>query len=358
MGLIPPNLFEAGLDELIRIGWIEQPSSGKLSWRADPLKEVLVKYVARSRGVPIGGFARRAIHGGYLESLVSQLPLFAKFGPHELDTGDSGSPCDRIPQSLCGLLGAGLWVLQIALSLDSGERCSAITLVPASADGREELLLELEARVARANAEGARSGIRWELVRQEIVAKKAWTGSTEDWLFCFEQPELLARRIVMVPWLRELCDSYVEGDDVRSVIHRAAAAVELLPLEVLPNLGYMALATGVGAAKAILDRAAEHLVGSLISYNQALACLLGPEPDVKGASERLSKVLAGDDDDFRVALRLRCTTDSIEMYEHAPSEASAPKRVGDLVLEALAELKKVVAGAPVVRVARPNGVSK
>lgn len=346
---IEPANFESGLERLIHDGWVDASGEGgRLQWPRDPMREVLIKYEARARGVKMGGFARgHGVHA-YLRILAARLKLLASEGVPEIQEGEFVSMQERIPGPLCALLGDGTWGLQLRLSLRDGTRGAVLGLVPADVLARDEELRELESRVARANEQGAGVGMCWSLAREGLRPDRIWQGTASDWLFCFEQPELLGRSLVMLPWHWRLCDYYVKGGAVRTVIERAIRAADLLPIEVLPNLGYMALALGVDGAKILLDRAADGIVSPLLSYNRAISHLLGRSPDVPAALEELSQIIADDSNDLRIALRLRCTADSISMYEYVPGEGSGPKHVGELVAEATSELGKVDPRAPAI----------
>lgn len=346
---IPPANFESGLERLVQDGWVDTSGeAGRLQWRGDPMREVLIKYEALARGVKMGGFARRHGVHAYLRALAAGVKVLARVGEPETQEGEFVSMQERIPGPLCALLGDGTWGLQLRLSLRDGTRGAVLGLVPADVLTREDELRELESRVARANEQGAGVGMCWSLACEVLRPNRTWQGTASDWLFCFEKPELLGRTLVMLPWHWRLCDYYVKGGAVRAVIERAIHAAALLPIGVLPNLGYMALALGVDGAKILLDRAADGIVSPLLSYNRAISHLLGRSPDVPAALEELSQIIADHSDDFRIALRLRCTTDSISMYESVPGEGGGPSHVGELVAEATRELGKVDLRAPAI----------
>lgn len=380
---------QEGVQELARLEFVVfNTGSGVVSWVAGDLENVMAKYVIRAAGRLAGRFPDRPAISHELSS-VARSTLFARLSSFERLPQEGGwLPWFRpwptgVPQILevedCDL---GCFGLHAAIRFNlvdhnTGEKSGVCWYGRLNEHDRisiAELVASLEREVASINEVVLEHSSRF-VVEVHHRVHELVPALTTSVCHAREVCSRIKNRNSMV-WSKfacmYLCAEFLEkglSEALVAAVDEMSAHDESVtrPSELEPNLGFLALASGLPVARSYLVR----LLGAtdvrgvreLMRYNAALSCLTSTPPDLRTAATEL-QALASDGDfasadrgGYRALVAVRQADDGdLELYlwrqsDSVPGEPETCPRLQDFVVRALDVIRSTEArgGLPVIR---------
>jgi hypothetical protein len=359
--------LDAGLHSLLVTGWLcEAESDAGFRWNAPQLEEVLLKYVARSKRVTIGGFGSKSLLEPYLAwmSRTPRVPVpmedFVWLTPWtaSLPEGASREGVVAIPDRLRGralhVIHNRCEVAELAcFTPERGWTVRLLILFGTDLAEGLELLEELERSIANANDAASCFGVRWSLVRSTLEAKPPWGSEPSDWMDPLQDAANFGCTTWMFCYHTRICDEFLAGKDVAQAVHCLLPHLPSIKSSYASNFAFIALAYGLSGTRESLKQVVGELEESaLAKYNLALSALFA-EPDglVRAVDELRAMNLHDKSDGFRAMLLPRWRDGEIRFEEWRPdAEGANQPPLRWFIGSALEELEKALASGGPVRV--------